>query len=496
VNPGQPLADTQLTDRGFHADQWQVNAYFVNYQDVLNAATAVKNGTATAATLQVAPSSIASLSTLGGSPPTAGAGDLWGSYFNPTTDNYYLLLPDSHELLVWHVAAPSTPLTTPAAPGGMTATAGNGEISLSWAPVSDAAYYTVYRGTTSGGESATPLITGLTSTSLADLGLPTGGTYYYQVAAANAAGASTLSQEVFASLASPGPTGLSATAGNGHVSFSWSPVVGATSYNVYRGTTSGGEVALATGVTADAFTDTTAANLQTYYYQVTAVESVGETGKSAEVAATPMTAHEQYVVAVYQDVLGRAADLSGLVAWAHELDVGIPVSSVAMSIAHSLEYYARFVIEPAFEKLLGRTADTAAINSLAAQMQAGMTDEQLEGALLASNEFLDHAGNTASGWVSNVYQTLFGRTPDPSGLAFWEEALATGETYSQVAQAIAASQENNTQLIEADYSHYLGRAADAAGLAAWLQQLGAGTTNEDIIAGFTGSLEYYELHTH
>jgi hypothetical protein len=64
-----------------------------------------------------------------------------------------------------------------------------------------------------------------------------------------------------------------------------------------------------------------------------------------------------------------------------------------------------------------------------------------------------------------------------------------------VAVKIANSTENNTQLIDADYEHYLGRAADPDGLAYWLQQFANGQTNEDVIAGFTGSQEYYDEHT-
>ena len=60
---------------------------------------------------------------------------------------------------------------------------------------------------------------------------------------------------------------------------------------------------------------------------------------------------------------------------------------------------------------------------------------------------------------------------------------------------IAHSTENETQLIEEDYFHYLGRQADPEGLANWLAQFAAGKTNEDIIADFTGSEEYYKLHT-
>jgi fibronectin type 3 domain-containing protein len=88
----------------------------------------------------------------------------------------------------------------------------------------------------------------------------------------------------------PAPvTGLTATAGNAQVALNWSPSVSATSYNVYRGASSGGEAAtpVKTGVTGTAFTDTGVSNGITYYYQVTAANTAGESGRSAEASATP-----------------------------------------------------------------------------------------------------------------------------------------------------------------------------------------------------------------
>ena len=83
------------------------------------------------------------------------------------------------------------------------------------------------------------------------------------------------------------PSNLAATAGNGQVTLSWTGSSGATSYNVYRGTTSGGETSLHTGVSGTSYTDTRAVKGTTYYYEVTAVNSAGESGKSNEVSATP-----------------------------------------------------------------------------------------------------------------------------------------------------------------------------------------------------------------
>ena len=346
-------------------------------------------------------------------------------------------------------ATPAAP-TPPSVPTGLSATGGVSQVSLSWSASTGTApvTYSVYRGTTSGGEGATAVATGLTSTSFTDSGLATGTTYYYKVSATNPAattaqsneataktltavlqinagggavapfvadagfsagnefsssaaidisgvaspapqavyqdvrwapsftysitglspgssylvrlhfcelsfaaagqrvfnvavnGTSVLSNfDIFAAAGAqnkavikevtsaadssgritiafstgsadnpeiaaleiygtssnappaipPTPTGLVATAGSAQVSLSWNASAGATSYSVYRGTTSNGEgtSALASGITANSFTDTGLANGTPYFYKVAAVNSAGTSAQSSEVAATP-----------------------------------------------------------------------------------------------------------------------------------------------------------------------------------------------------------------
>jgi subtilase family serine protease len=91
------------------------------------------------------------------------------------------------------------------------------------------------------------------------------------------------------------PTGLAAAAGNGSVSLSWSAPgsnggSAITSYKVYRGTSSGGEgsTPIASVSSGMSYTDTSVSNGTAYYYQVSAVNSVGEGARSAEASATPV----------------------------------------------------------------------------------------------------------------------------------------------------------------------------------------------------------------
>jgi hypothetical protein len=86
----------------------------------------------------------------------------------------------------------------PAAPTGLTATAGNASVALSWTASAGADSYNVYRGTTAGDESSTPIATGITTTFYTDSTVTNSTTYFYKVAAVNGAGTSPLSNEASA----------------------------------------------------------------------------------------------------------------------------------------------------------------------------------------------------------------------------------------------------------------------------------------------------------
>ncbi|HEY1662368.1 MAG TPA: hypothetical protein VGI03_08115 [Verrucomicrobiae bacterium] len=181
------------------------------------------------------------------------------------------------------------PAPAPAAPTGLTATAGYGQVTLSWSPSFGATSNAVERSTTSGSGYAT--IGYSTGTSFVDTnGLTDGTNYYYVVSAVNNTGSSPFSAQVSAiPLFSPAPTITSVATNYNQVTLTWSQSQGATSYNVERSQTSGtfNQPPLAT-TTTTTYTDTTAVNGTTYYYVIQAVNSGGvNPTNSAQVAATP-----------------------------------------------------------------------------------------------------------------------------------------------------------------------------------------------------------------
>jgi hypothetical protein len=83
------------------------------------------------------------------------------------------------------------------------------------------------------------------------------------------------------------PKGLTATAGKQQIALSWTPLVGATNYNIKRSTHSGGPYDLIRTTTSPKYTDLTTTNATPYFYVISASLQTGETANSGEASATP-----------------------------------------------------------------------------------------------------------------------------------------------------------------------------------------------------------------
>ena len=142
----------------------------------------------------------------------------------------------------------ATPAATiPAAPTGVTATAGVKRVTLDWNAVTGATAYNVYWSTTTGvTTTAGTKISGITNPPTIHSGLTEGAIYFYIVTATNSAGESAASAQVQATVLAPTPTTTTTTT-----------TAGATTSTTAGGATT--TTAAATSTTAAATTTTTAA---------------------------------------------------------------------------------------------------------------------------------------------------------------------------------------------------------------------------------------------
>ena len=185
-------------------------------------------------------------------------------------------------------ATPALP--APATPTGLTATAGNAQVMLSWTASNGATSYNVKRSTTNG--SGYQTVGSPTTTSFTDKPLTNGTTYYYVVTGVNASGESGASAQASTTPAAAPqppavPTGLTATAGNAQITLAWTASAGATSYHVKRSTTNGSGYTQIAAPTVANFLDTTVTNGTAYFYVVSALNAAGESANSPQATATP-----------------------------------------------------------------------------------------------------------------------------------------------------------------------------------------------------------------
>ena len=178
----------------------------------------------------------------------------------------------------------------PDAPSGLSATAGNAEVALSWSPAAGATSYNLYFDTTSGRGTSGTVLSGVSSP-YTHTGLTNSTSYFYVVTAVNGSGESDPSIEVSA-VPQDGtdgppltPQNVTATPGDGHVVLSWTDSPGADGYSIYVNTSPGGISELS--ATSSPFVHSGLVNGQAYTYAMLAYNQEGQSSLTEEVSATP-----------------------------------------------------------------------------------------------------------------------------------------------------------------------------------------------------------------
>jgi len=207
------------------------------------------------------------------------------------------------------------------------------------------------------------------------------------------------------------------------------------------------------------------------------------------------TPNQRLVAAAYQSILGRSAGSAEVSFWTTEMDTGrVSRSQFASALAQSAEYYGD-LITAAYQRYLGRDPDAPGLQSWISAMQTGLSDELLEANLIGSPEFYVDSGGTDKGWVDAMYFDVLGRAPDSPGENNWIGVLAAGASWAAVSYDFTSSQEREGDRVAADYMQLLGRTASNAEIAGWVQAIQQGEANEDVVAGFVASVEYFDVNS-
>ena len=295
----------------------------------------------------------------------------------------------------------ATPVTTPDAPSGLTASAGDKRVVLSWSAPSndggaDVTDYTIEYRTGSAWQKYTDGEN--TSTSATVTGLTNGVSYEFRASASNSVGTGATSNVVSATpVTTPdAPSGLTASAGDKRVVLSWSAPsndggADVTDYTIEYRTGSAWQKYTDGENTSTSATVTGLTNGVSYEFRASASNSVGTGATSNVVSATPVTTPD-----APSGLTASAGDKRVILSWsAPSNDGGADVT----------DYTIEYRTGSAWQKY------TDGENTSTSATVTGLTNG-------VSYEFRASASNSVgTGATSNVVSATPVTTPDaPSGL--------------------------------------------------------------------------------
>ena len=165
---------------------------------------------------------------------------------------------------------------------------------------------------------------------------------------------------------------------------------------------------------------------------------------AGDVAASIAHSDEYYANFVikpdYLKYLGRAADPSGVTFWTQKMHGGLSDERLEADLIASDEFYAQAGgadakwIDAVYQGLLGRAADDAGRKFWTDALSAGESRDQVAFDFTSS-------GERERARINDDYYRYLGRAADSDGLAFWLGAFAAGKTNEDLISGFTGSQE-------------------------------------------------------
>ena len=279
-------------------------------------------------------------------------------------------------------------------------------------------------------------------------------------------------------------------------------------------------------------------NLFTWSYALYDIDNAGSEGTTPDAQQPPETSQPEvpqvtperevqvkaFAQRLYENILQRSADQTGLDQWADVLLSGQESGAkVAQGFVDSDEFKARNLSDEEYIKILyraflGREADTAGLSAWLDVLDSGLSRMHVFKGFAESDEFTNICNNygiirgnavlTApmdqnegvTKFVARCYELCLGRKADTNGINAWCNQILTGaNTAKQAAYGFVFSNEfkaknlSNEEYVKTLYRVFMDREADPEGLGAWIGVLESGQSREHVFDGFADSPEFREI---
>ncbi len=232
---------------------------------------------------------------------------------------------------------------------------------------------------------------------------------------------------------------------------------------------------------------------------------------------------ENFVERLYTIALNRESDAVGLINWTNALNDGThDGAKVAAEFLNGEEFKLRGLsngdyVDVLYRTFFGREADEEGKNLWVSMLDAGYAREYVLSQFVNLDEFKHLCGTygidrgvmfengvaanpNVTNFVHRLYETVFGREADASGLYSWALEL-TMKTKSARSVAInffnsdeyVMKNVDNAAYVSDLYSVFMNRGADSEGLLVWVTALNNGMTRSEVLLKFAGSAEFTML---
>ncbi len=168
-------------------------------------------------------------------------------------------------------------------------------------------------------------------------------------------------------------------------------------------------------------------------------------------------------------------------------------SALAKSILLGNQFRGAMIAQM-FQTYLHRAPGAAETNAFLAQLNSGVTLDNILAFILGSSEYFSLHSGTNVAFINGVYTDLLSRPPStPESQPFLQSLNQNTLTRQAFAQLIISSTEYRSILIGLLYNQFLHRAPTAPEKDTWIAFLNSGKSSSDLMIALVSSEEYYKL---